>query len=308
MAARSEDEGGLGIKEIFIEKDYWICRALKMLSRSNVKDVAVFKGGTTLSKAYALGNRFSEDIDVAITKDDARTDNQTKNIIHSISKVMSSSLSEVPKAETRKFSKYRKVFYEYPVISESAKQTSAVIPGQILLEIVSFANPYPFSEMEIKSFVTEFLEKAGREDIIEKFDLGAFSINVLDKRRTATEKLVSLVRYSLANDYIPELKAKIRHFYDLYFLWSDAEIRDYLSSTQFKEEFAALLGSDQSRFAEPEGWQTKTINYSPLLNDFDSVWADLKETYLKELPDLAYREIPTPEDITENFIQIVKVL
>lgn len=305
MAARSEDEGGLGIKEIFIEKDYWICRALKMLSRSNVKDAAVFKGGTSLSKAHALGNRFSEDIDVAITKDDNRTDNQTKNIIHSISKVMSNGLNEVPKAETRKFSKYRKVFYEYPVISDSVKQTSAVTPGQILLEIVSFANPYPFHEMEIKSFVTEFLEKAGRGDIIEKFDLGAFSINVLDKRRTATEKLASLIRFSLANDYIPELRAKIRHFYDLYFLWSDAEIRDYLSGPQFKQEFEDLFISDQSRFAEPEGWRKKTIKDSPLLNDFDSVWAELKGTYLKELPDLAYREIPSPEDIANNFIQIV---
>ncbi len=308
MAARSEAEGGLGIKEIFIEKDYWICRALKMLSESNVKDVAVFKGGTSLSKAYALGYRFSEDIDVAITKDDTRTDNQTKNVIHSITKVMSNGLTEVQKAETRKFSKYRKVFYEYPVISESVKQTSAVTPGQILLEIVSFANPYPFREMEIKSFVTEFLEKAGRGDIIKKFDLDAFTINVLDKRRTATEKLVSLVRFSLANDYIPELKAKIRHLYDLYFLWNDAEIREYLNSPQFKEEFDSLFSNDQSRFDEPEGWRERTINDSPLLKDFDSVWSELKETYLKELPDLAYRDIPSPEDIAKNFIQVIKML
>ncbi len=279
-----------------------------MLSKSTVKDVAVFKGGTSLSKAHALGNRFSEDIDIAITRDDGRTDNRTKNIIHSISKVISDGLNEVPKPETRKFSKYRKVFYEYPVISDSLTQTSAATPGQILLEIVSFANPYPFHEMEIKSFVTEYLEKAGRKDIVEMFDLGAFSINVLDKRRTATEKLVSLIRFSLANDYISELKAKIRHFYDLYFLWNDDEVRDYLSSPQFMTEFTALLTSDQSRFSEPEGWQGKAITDSPLLNDFDAVWNNLKETYLKELPDLAYRKIPSPEDITASFARIAKVL
>lgn len=39
---------------------------------SKEKEVAVFKGGTSLSKAYRLGNRFSEDIDIAITSDQAR--------------------------------------------------------------------------------------------------------------------------------------------------------------------------------------------------------------------------------------------
>lgn len=104
MASRHESEGGLGIKEIYIEKDYWICRSLKMLSKSVVKDVAVFKGGTSLSKAHLLGNRFSEDLDIAITKDDNRTENQTKKVIHSITKSMSFGLKEVTKVETRKFS------------------------------------------------------------------------------------------------------------------------------------------------------------------------------------------------------------
>lgn len=45
----------------------------------------MFKGGTSLSKAYLLGNRFSEDIDIAITSDSRRTDNQIKGIISRIS-------------------------------------------------------------------------------------------------------------------------------------------------------------------------------------------------------------------------------
>ncbi len=57
---------------MYLEKDYWICRSLKMLSESKEKEVAVFKGGTSLSKAYRLGNRFSEDIDIVITSDQAR--------------------------------------------------------------------------------------------------------------------------------------------------------------------------------------------------------------------------------------------
>ena len=51
FASRSKEDGGLGIKPIFIEKDYWICRSLKYLSDSEVSGKAVFKGGTSISEA-----------------------------------------------------------------------------------------------------------------------------------------------------------------------------------------------------------------------------------------------------------------
>ena len=65
-ASQSKEDGGLGVKQIFIEKDYWISRSLKMLSQSRDVDLAVFKGGTSISKAYGLGSRFSEDIDLIL--------------------------------------------------------------------------------------------------------------------------------------------------------------------------------------------------------------------------------------------------
>ena len=43
-ASRSKREGGLGIKSIFIEKDYWICRSLKRMSESDVDGRVVFMG------------------------------------------------------------------------------------------------------------------------------------------------------------------------------------------------------------------------------------------------------------------------
>ena len=140
-ASQSKEDGGLGVKQIFIEKDYWISRALKMLSQSRDVDLAVFKGGTSISKAYGLGSRFSEDIDVAITEDSFRTDNQTKALISRISRTMSNGLTEVEMPDTRKFSKYRKVYYSYPMIKD-ANVLGAIKPGLIQLELVSFANPY----------------------------------------------------------------------------------------------------------------------------------------------------------------------
>lgn len=48
-----------------VEKDYWITHILWLMSRTGV--AFTFKGGTALSKAYHLTNRFSEDIDLVVT-------------------------------------------------------------------------------------------------------------------------------------------------------------------------------------------------------------------------------------------------
>lgn len=49
----------MGIAEEFVEKDYWICLILQNLSRHCHADQMVWKGGTSLSKAYGIIKRFS---------------------------------------------------------------------------------------------------------------------------------------------------------------------------------------------------------------------------------------------------------
>ncbi len=48
-----------------VEKDFWVCWTLKSLfALPSGNPAMTFKGGTSLSKAYGLIDRFSEDIDV----------------------------------------------------------------------------------------------------------------------------------------------------------------------------------------------------------------------------------------------------
>ena len=69
--------GKMGISEAIVEKDFWVCFMLDHLfNDSKYKDYFVFKGGTSLSKAYHVIERFSEDIDLIldwrkIIKDDS---------------------------------------------------------------------------------------------------------------------------------------------------------------------------------------------------------------------------------------------
>ncbi len=48
---------------IIIEKDFWVCWVLRRLMEAQgLGEHPTFKGGTSLSKAYGIIDRFSEDI------------------------------------------------------------------------------------------------------------------------------------------------------------------------------------------------------------------------------------------------------
>lgn len=54
----------INMEGAFVEKDFWVCWTLgHLFAMESVRDVLIFKGGTTLSKIFKLIDRFSEDID-----------------------------------------------------------------------------------------------------------------------------------------------------------------------------------------------------------------------------------------------------
>lgn len=55
-----------------VEKDFWVCWTLNVLyhGRQAGEPRLLFKGGTSLSKAYGLIRRFSEDIDITVFRGD----------------------------------------------------------------------------------------------------------------------------------------------------------------------------------------------------------------------------------------------
>ena len=55
-----------GLPEPIIEKDWWVSQVLNIVFNLPIADQLVFKGGTSLSKAWNLIERFSEDIDLAV--------------------------------------------------------------------------------------------------------------------------------------------------------------------------------------------------------------------------------------------------
>ena len=151
----------------FVEKDYWITLILNRLSKSSHVNSVVFKGGTSLTKGYRLINRFSEDIDIALL-DEKLTGNALKTKIRKIEKIITADLTEIEEqGVTRKGSVYRKSLFQYPSNTNSRLLNN--IQKRIIVEINSFANPYPFVQQEITSFIAEFLTATNQIGVIALF-------------------------------------------------------------------------------------------------------------------------------------------
>lgn len=57
-----------GMATYAVEKDWWVVQTLSALFEMKIGKYLIFKGGTSLSKAWGLIERFSEDIDLAFDR------------------------------------------------------------------------------------------------------------------------------------------------------------------------------------------------------------------------------------------------
>lgn len=59
----------MNLDPLIVEKDFWVSWTLnRLFNLSDLREHLVFKGGTSLSKVYGVIHRFSEDIDLTISK------------------------------------------------------------------------------------------------------------------------------------------------------------------------------------------------------------------------------------------------
>ena len=106
----------LSIEPEFVEKDYWICRILQRLARHQNSGSIVWKGGTSLSKAYKLIQRFSSDVDFAVIGENL-SQNQLKKLVTRIGKDTTIDLTEIEsEGQTLKSNRYRKTYHQYDSI------------------------------------------------------------------------------------------------------------------------------------------------------------------------------------------------
>ena len=296
----------LSIPTYLVEKDYYISMILKALSLSVYKAQIVFKGGTSLSKAYQLIDRFSEDVDFAVISE-GMSGNQVKTLLSHLIKEVTAGLSEDKDfVDVSKGSKYRKQAFTYTSQLDETGFANP-IPARVIVEISAFANPFPYEKRLIEPLVSTVLKEQGMIDFMDKYDLGAFELNVLSLMQTLCEKLISLIRFSMSADPITALSSKIRHFYDIEALLHREDLLRYIEGTSFLDDIQRLIRHDQTAFSEPQGWGKLTsIEEAPVIKDFDTMWnKKLGAEYERNLSLIAYKSIPSRQKVEQTFMGLI---
>ena len=151
-----------GIREIYIEKDYWVTYALFHIYKDKIGKEVIFKGGTALSKCFQLIDRFSEDIDLVVVKNKNDTGNQLKNKIKRISTCVSAVLPEIEvEGITNKVGVIRKTAHTYPrVFSGPFGQ----VRDFIIVESSCLGNFKPYHSSFVSSFIYEMMLHANQQE------------------------------------------------------------------------------------------------------------------------------------------------
>ena len=251
-----------------IEKDWWVVQTLRLISQMDIAEHLVFKGGTSLSKAWGLIDRFSEDIDLAINReffgfsgDISRT--QVGKLKDVSSKYLSSDfLCSLQKAfndaeikDIRLSVVDRKSLDEDPVKIEVAYPTvteySAYVQPRVLLEIGSRSLIEPSSLRSFRSMIGQMFPDLpfADEDV---------SIRCVNPERTFLEKLFLLHEEHQRPKEKMKIKGKSRHFYDIYRIaqtkYADKAIADkelYKSIVAHRVRFSKLGGVDYTSHFPP---------------------------------------------------------
>ncbi len=290
----------LQIREAYIERDYWVTYVLNNLSASPFADNVVFKGGTSLSKVFNCIERFSEDIDLAILDVENLGDSKRKALMKDIENTITLGLSSIPDHPlTEKRGRNRKTFYQYSNAVE--KKNLGPVKDVIQLEINSFTEPVPYSKESIDSLIAQYLRKTNRGDLIERFKLYPFKLNVLSMERTFFEKVLSLTR--LSYEVTESLRRKIRHFYDIVKIYNkDKGILENKNSVNI---FKIALNDDRKNSTFAGEWLTNPLSEAHLYKDFQSTWNGLENSYNNDLRDLIWVDgMPSTKEILDLILKI----
>ncbi|MEP2772922.1 MAG: nucleotidyl transferase AbiEii/AbiGii toxin family protein [Fulvivirga sp.] len=278
------------IPTIYVEKDYWVTYALKIIFGSDCAAFSVFKGGTALSKCYKIIERFSEDIDLVVLREDGESGNSLTRKIKSITSTVDKVLQEVNKEGlTSKSGRLRKTAHEYPKIF---KGNYGQVRDFIVVEASMLGNFEPYDEMTISSFVYDMMIAQNQQETAEKNELLPFTINVLDIKRTICEKIMSLVRFSYEESPIESLRNKIRHTYDIHSLLKLPEMQEFFESEAFNKMLLKVGNDDVDSFRNNNAWLINHPTEALIFNKTKETWAELEDTYNNSFANLVYGELP----------------
>ncbi|MCL2440346.1 MAG: nucleotidyl transferase AbiEii/AbiGii toxin family protein [Treponema sp.] len=293
----------LNISESIVEKDFWVSWVLEKIFENNeLSQILCFKGGTSLSKAFNLIDRFSEDIDLILSESIVLNKNETliqssktkqvefikiieeraleyirTNLFKKITGVLGSTCFVYPDNEDG-----HSLYIKFPHVFNYS-----YIQQEIKLEIGPLALWNPNNRYSISSFLTKALPEL---KLIEPV------VPIIKPERTFWEKITILHHEHHRPVTSPLQPRYSRHYYDVYKMGNNEVKNIALANTELLIEVVNF----KKRFY-PRGWANYdaalpgTICILPAKYNIQS----LAEDYIK-MQKMLFGEIPQWDTILSN--------
>ena len=306
-----------------IEKDFWVCFALRSLfALPDFKDHLTFKGGTSLSKVYKAIERFSEDIDFAISRecigfgDENAPDaegisvEQRKKRLKELGEVCLAKVKdELFPALDKSFQQTltvdgweleliedeksnQQIYFRYP--KSDITQEDGYNPSYVRIELTARTDNHPAEPRVVVPYVAEQFQDAIKEPQVQ--------VTVLTAERTFWEKVTILHQFHFREN--PKIAAGFsRHYYDVVQLdlkgFSETaieqiellpEVADH-KNTYYKQTWARY---DLAR-------DSKTLELIPHEKVIDAIRKDYEE-----MQEMLFGDSPSFDEILERLQKLKK--
>ena len=315
LLSQAGDKIGLSVKSV--EKDLWVTQVLHALFSLDVSDKLIFKGGTSLSKAWGLIDRFSEDIDLAIdpvflgAPDGDPTKKQIKKLRKASSLYVAEELAQKlrdrfaelgltewlsveaqPNGEgDNTYPEPRQIYVRYK--SLYADNLQYLLP-MIVLEVSARSLMEPVAEVEISSLASRHFPLK---------DLASMPVVTAVPGKAMVEKMFLLHELFSVEGHGMKAERKSRHLYDLYKMmdkpFAEEALRDdalWESIRHHRQVYTSVSGIDY----------TPDIRERMVLVPRTDIMESWKRDYENMCDAMIYGEKPTWERLMDAMEQLQK--
>ena len=326
-----ETGAGRGVANTIIEKDFWVCWSLKRLFGlpKGTTATLVFKGGTSLSKAFNAIRRFSEDIDLSFDRaelgytgerdpdkegiskkqadrliDDLVSDVEqhiAEKLLPALRAAIVGQLGEPTESEWSleiDAGDAQTVNFHYPTALPAAEyEGMAYITPRVKFELGARGDPWPTEKKVIRPYAAD--------DYPDFFTDADTSVTVLSARRTFWEKATALHAEAHRPAASPTPQYFSRHYYDLAMLLDTDEGQAAIADV----DLLAQVAQHKATFFR-SGWasyETARPGSLRLMPDEERV-KDLRADYQAMAPMMFDQTPPSFGGILEKIASIQKAI
>jgi hypothetical protein len=258
-----ESSAARGVATMIIEKDFWVCWTLKRLFGLPPGTAAslVFKGGTSLSKAFDAIRRFSEDIDLSFARadlgysgvrdpeQDGLSRKQASRLIEELGDDVEAHIAdklhpalhaaiagelgepvgnwslEIDRTDPQTIN-----FFYPPSLAGGEYAGMAYITPRVKLEFGARGDPWPSETRVIRPYAAE--------DFPDFFENPDITVTVLSARRTFWEKATALHAEAHRKAESRTSQYFSRHYYDLAMLLDTEEGQAAVGDVELLDQVA----------------------------------------------------------------------